>query len=40
MLQRTRSGENDEWNANQGRINNILKNEGDEYGIKQGTMLI
>jgi hypothetical protein len=37
MLQRTRSGERSKWNANQDRIDNILKNKGDEYGIGQGT---
>jgi hypothetical protein len=37
MLQRTRSGERSKWNANQNRIDNILKNKGDEYGTGQGT---
>jgi hypothetical protein len=37
MFQRTRSGERSEWNANQYRIDNILKNKRDEYGIGQGT---
>jgi len=36
-LECTKSEENGEWNANQDRMNNILKIEGDEYGIRQGT---